>query len=121
MMTAGAAHDRCQAPGRLSSLHARPKKAKAFYLCITGFAALAAGLNLLGSNSNSALVWSGIEQGLLDAAAASDPADGQQEGHLRSLVRGAVLGLTAWPFLAPVIKRLLNREGERLGSSWAAP
>ena len=30
------------------------------------------------------------------------------------LVREAVLRLAAWPFLAPLIKRLLNREGERL-------
>ncbi len=29
-------------------------------------------------------------------------------------VREAVLRLAAWPFLAPLIKRLLNREGERL-------
>jgi 2-polyprenyl-6-methoxyphenol hydroxylase-like FAD-dependent oxidoreductase len=33
------------------------------------------------------------------------------------LVREAVLRLAALPFLAPLIKRLLNREGERLGSS----
>ena len=30
------------------------------------------------------------------------------------LVREAVLRLAAWPFFAPLIKRLLNREGERL-------
>lgn len=29
---------------------------------------------------------------------------------------GAVLSLAARPFLAPVLRRLLNREGERLGS-----
>ena len=33
------------------------------------------------------------------------------------LAREAVLRLAALPFLAPLIKRLLNREGERLGSS----
>ena len=33
------------------------------------------------------------------------------------LLREAVLRLAGWPFLAPLIKRLLNREGERLGSS----
>ena len=33
------------------------------------------------------------------------------------LAREAVLRLAGWPFLAPLIKRLLNREGERLGSS----
>ena len=32
------------------------------------------------------------------------------------LAREAVLRLAAWPLLAPVVKRLLNREGERLGS-----
>ena len=30
------------------------------------------------------------------------------------LLREAVLRLAGWPFLAPLIKRLLNREGERL-------
>ena len=30
------------------------------------------------------------------------------------LTREAVLRLAAWPLLAPLIKRLLNREGERL-------
>ena len=30
------------------------------------------------------------------------------------LVREAVLRLAAWPFLALLIKRFLNREGERL-------
>jgi 2-polyprenyl-6-methoxyphenol hydroxylase-like FAD-dependent oxidoreductase len=30
------------------------------------------------------------------------------------LVREAVLRLAALPFLAPLVKRLLNREGERL-------
>ena len=33
------------------------------------------------------------------------------------LAREAVLRLAGWPFLAPLIKRLLNREGERMGSS----
>ncbi len=32
------------------------------------------------------------------------------------LVRETVLRLAGWPFLAPLIERLLNREGERLGS-----
>ena len=32
------------------------------------------------------------------------------------LVRETVLRLAGWPFLAPLIMRLLNREGERLGS-----
>jgi Mn2+/Fe2+ NRAMP family transporter len=62
IMTAGAAYDLCQAVGWRSSLHARPKEAKAFYLCIAGFTALAAGLNFLGFNPIKALVWSGIVQ-----------------------------------------------------------
>jgi 2-polyprenyl-6-methoxyphenol hydroxylase-like FAD-dependent oxidoreductase len=33
---------------------------------------------------------------------------------VQSLAREAVLRLAAWPFLAPPIKRLLNREEERL-------
>ncbi len=33
---------------------------------------------------------------------------------LQSLARGAVLRMAARPFLAPVVRRLLNREGERL-------
>ena len=35
---------------------------------------------------------------------------------LQLLAREAVLRLAAWPLFAPLIKRLLNREGERLGS-----
>ena len=33
------------------------------------------------------------------------------------VARGAVLRLAARPFFAPVVSRLPNREGERLGSS----
>jgi hypothetical protein len=33
---------------------------------------------------------------------------------VQSLVREAVLHLAGWPFAAPLIERLLNREGERL-------
>ena len=36
---------------------------------------------------------------------------------LKLLARGAVLRLAARPFLAPVVRRLLNREGDRLGTS----
>jgi hypothetical protein len=49
--------------GWRSSLHARPKEAGRFYLCIAGFTVLAAGLNFLGFNPMKALVWSGIVQG----------------------------------------------------------
>ena len=35
----------------------------------------------------------------------------------QSLARGVLLRMAARPFLAPVVRRLLNREGERLGSS----
>jgi NRAMP (natural resistance-associated macrophage protein)-like metal ion transporter len=63
IMTTGAAYDLCQVMGWKSSLHARPKNAKAFYVCIAGFTAVAVGLNFLGFNPMKALVWSGIVQG----------------------------------------------------------
>jgi NRAMP (natural resistance-associated macrophage protein)-like metal ion transporter len=63
IMTTGAAYDLCQVMGWRSSLHARPREAKRFYLCIAAFTALAAGLNFLGFNPIKALVWSGIVQG----------------------------------------------------------
>jgi len=63
IMTTGAAYDLCQVMGWKSSLHARPKQATRFYLCIAGFTALAVGLNFLGLNPMKALVWSGIVQG----------------------------------------------------------
>ena len=33
------------------------------------------------------------------------------------LARGAVLRVPAWPFLALVVERLLNREGDGAGST----
>src|SRR3954454_5712360 len=63
IMTTGAAYDLCQVMGWKSSLHAKPKEATRFYLCIAGFTALAVGLNFLGLNPMKALVWSGIVQG----------------------------------------------------------
>lgn len=63
IMTTGAAYDLCQVMGWKSSLHARPKEAKAFYLCIGGFSAAAVAMNFLGFNPMKALVWSGIVQG----------------------------------------------------------
>jgi Mn2+/Fe2+ NRAMP family transporter len=63
IMTTGAAYDLCQVMGWKSSLHARPKDARRFYLCIAGFTVLAVALNFLGFNPMKALVWSGIVQG----------------------------------------------------------
>jgi Mn2+/Fe2+ NRAMP family transporter len=63
IMTTGAAYDLCQVMGWKSSLHAKPKDARAFYWCIAGFTAIAVALNFLGFNPMKALVWSGIVQG----------------------------------------------------------
>ena len=63
IMTAGAAYDLCQVLGWKSSLHAKPREAKKFYICIAGFTLLAAGMNFLGFNPMKALVWSAIVQG----------------------------------------------------------
>jgi Mn2+/Fe2+ NRAMP family transporter len=49
--------------GWKSSLHARPKQARAFYVATTGFTMIAISLNFLGFNPMKALVWSGIVQG----------------------------------------------------------
>ena len=49
--------------GWKSSLHAKPREAKKFYICIAGFTLLAAGMNFLGFNPMKALVWSAIVQG----------------------------------------------------------
>ncbi len=63
IMTTGAAYDLCQSLGWKGSLHARPREAPLFYLCIAGFTLLGVGLNFLGFNPMKALVWSGIVQG----------------------------------------------------------
>jgi Mn2+/Fe2+ NRAMP family transporter len=64
IMTAGAAYDLGQALGwKNSSLHARPREAKLFYLAIAGFTLLAVLLNFLGFNPFKALIWAGIVQG----------------------------------------------------------
>jgi NRAMP (natural resistance-associated macrophage protein)-like metal ion transporter len=63
IMTTGAAYDLCQVMGWKASLHARPGEAKAFYLAIVGFMAVAVALNFLGFNPMKALVYSGIVQG----------------------------------------------------------
>jgi len=62
-MTTGAAYDLCQVLGWKSSLHAKPREAVRFYLCIAAFTAVAVGLNFLGFNPIRALVWSGMVQG----------------------------------------------------------
>lgn len=63
IMTTGAAYDLCQVVGWKSSLHARPREAKRFYLAITGFTTAAVALNFIGLNPMRALVYSGIVQG----------------------------------------------------------
>ena len=63
IMTTGAAYDLCQVMGWKSSLHARPKQARHFYVATAVFTAIAIGLNFLGFNPMKALVWSGIVQG----------------------------------------------------------
>lgn len=63
IMTTGAAYDLCQVLGWKSTLHARPREAKRFYVCITFFTAGAVALNFLDVNPMRALVWSGIVQG----------------------------------------------------------
>ena len=64
IMTAGAAYDLCQVMGWKSSLHARPKDGKKFYVIIAGFTALAVGMNFFwGVNPMRALVYAGIVQG----------------------------------------------------------
>jgi NRAMP (natural resistance-associated macrophage protein)-like metal ion transporter len=64
VMTTGAAYDIAQTLGWRYSLHAKPREAPWFYLCIGGVTAIAVGLNFLGFNPMKALVWSGIVQGL---------------------------------------------------------
>ncbi|MGY3533886.1 Nramp family divalent metal transporter [Bradyrhizobium sp. USDA 4452] len=63
VMTTGAAYDLTQAIGWKSSLHAKPREAKAFYGLIAGFTAIATVLNGLGFNPMKALVYAGIVQG----------------------------------------------------------
>jgi Mn2+/Fe2+ NRAMP family transporter len=63
IMTAGAAYDLCQVLGWKSSLHAKAREAKKFYICIAGFTLLAIAMNFLGFNPIKALVWSAIIQG----------------------------------------------------------
>lgn len=63
VMTTGAAYDLCQVLGWKSSLHAKPREAVRFYLCIAAFTVVAVGLNFLGFNPIKALVWSGMVQG----------------------------------------------------------
>jgi NRAMP (natural resistance-associated macrophage protein)-like metal ion transporter len=63
IMTTGAAYDLAQVMGWKHSLHAKPSEAKAFYLAIAGFTALAMGMNFLGFNPMKALVFSGVVQG----------------------------------------------------------
>ena len=63
IMTTGAAYDLAQVMGWPSSLHAKPREAKKFYVAIVGFTAIAIAMNFLGFNPMKALVWSGVVQG----------------------------------------------------------
>ncbi len=63
VMTGGAAYDLCQTVGWKYGLNKRPGQAKRFYLAITGFTVLGAGMNFLGFNPMKALVVAGIVQG----------------------------------------------------------
>ncbi|WP_407168689.1 NRAMP family divalent metal transporter [Bradyrhizobium sp. ORS 111] len=63
VMTTGAAYDVAQAIGWRSSLHAKPRDAKAFYALIAAFTAVAVLLNSFGFNPMKALVYAGIVQG----------------------------------------------------------
>lgn len=63
VMTGGAAYDLCQTVGWKYGLNKRPAQAKRFYLAITGFTLLGAGMNFLGFNPMKALVIAGIVQG----------------------------------------------------------
>jgi Mn2+/Fe2+ NRAMP family transporter len=63
IMTTGAAYDLCQVAGWRSSLHAKPREAKAFYALTALFTMIAVGMNFLGFNPMKALVYSGIVQG----------------------------------------------------------
>jgi Mn2+/Fe2+ NRAMP family transporter len=63
VMTTGAAYDLAQVCGWKHSLHASPRKAKAFYAAITGFTLIGVLLNFLGVNPMRALVYAGVVQG----------------------------------------------------------
>ena len=63
IMTTGAAYDLCQVMGWKSSLHARPKQARHFYVATAPLRRSRSALNFLGFNPMKALVWSGIVQG----------------------------------------------------------
>jgi NRAMP (natural resistance-associated macrophage protein)-like metal ion transporter len=63
VMTSGAAYDVSQSIGWPGSLGARPARARKFYAAIIVVTAMAVGVNLLGFNPMSVLVWSGIVQG----------------------------------------------------------
>jgi NRAMP (natural resistance-associated macrophage protein)-like metal ion transporter len=63
VMTTGAAYDLCQVLGWKHGLHAKPAKAKKFYLTITAFTIIAMGMNFFGFNPIKALVFAGVVQG----------------------------------------------------------
>jgi Mn2+/Fe2+ NRAMP family transporter len=63
VMTTGAAYDVSQSVGWHNSLGAKPHEAVKFYSVIGLVTAVATGLNFLGFNPMTVLVWSGIVQG----------------------------------------------------------
>jgi Mn2+/Fe2+ NRAMP family transporter len=63
VMTTGAAYDVSQSVGWHNSLGAKPREAGKFYTVIGLVTAVATGLNFLGFNPMTVLVWSGIVQG----------------------------------------------------------
>lgn len=63
IMTTGAAYDVCQTLGWKHGLHARPAKAKGFYLLVVAFTLVAMSMNFFGINPMKALVVAGIVQG----------------------------------------------------------
>jgi Mn2+/Fe2+ NRAMP family transporter len=63
VMTTGAAYDLAQVAGWRSSLHATPKEAPRFYMCIAVFTLLAVGINFLGFNPMKALVSPALSRG----------------------------------------------------------
>jgi Mn2+/Fe2+ NRAMP family transporter len=63
IMTTGAAYDLCQVFGWKHGLHAKPAKAKKFYLTITAFTVMAMCMNFFGFNPMKALVFAGVIQG----------------------------------------------------------
>jgi Mn2+/Fe2+ NRAMP family transporter len=63
VMTTGAAYDLAQGLGAPSSLNAKPREARLFYITIAVVTVVAVLMNFIGLNPMKALVWSGVVQG----------------------------------------------------------